>query len=40
MHTSNISKQKLPVIIDLFAKQHEKAHGKKDKMPVTNIYLS
>ena len=38
MHTSNISEQKLPVIIGLFAKPHGKAHGKK-VMPVANIYF-
>ena len=39
MHTTNISEQKLPVIIGLFAKPHEKAHEKKSKMPVANIYF-
>ncbi len=39
MHTSNLSEQKLPVIIGLFAKPHEKAHEKKSKMPVANIYF-
>ena len=31
MHTSNLSKQKLLLIPGLFAKPHEKAHGKKVK---------
>ena len=39
MHTSNLSKQTLLLIPGLFAKPHEKAHGKKSKMPVANIYF-
>ena len=39
IHTSYLSEQKLPVILGLFAKPHKKAHGKKSKMPLANIYF-
>ena len=40
MHISNISEQKLPVIIGLFAKPHEKAHEKKVKCPELKSAMS